>query len=148
EHAAYPRALRRLEHLRVRHRTISSRAARTPQNPLFAINLLDLLIRHSGANHKRETISFAKRRQMAIWRLLVMLARRNRWRWGSGGGGRDAAARRLRIVRHRLGVKELLRRRLFVTRIGLPRRWQAYYWGRMVTRQMPRGREHRLRYAR
>jgi hypothetical protein len=49
----------------VTHRTISSRALRDTRNPLFAINLLDLLIRHSGANHKRETIAFSKRRQSA-----------------------------------------------------------------------------------
>jgi len=27
-----------------------------PQNPFFPVNLLDLLIRHSSASHKRETI--------------------------------------------------------------------------------------------
>src|SRR5262245_35279265 len=56
EHQDYPRALRRVPHLQVRHRMISSREVRTPRNPLFAVNLLDLLIRHMGANHKRETI--------------------------------------------------------------------------------------------
>ena len=65
----HPRALRRLPHLDVTHCTVNSRAVRTPRNPLFAINLLDLLIRHSGANHKRETIAFSKRRQSAIDRL-------------------------------------------------------------------------------
>ena len=63
DHPAYPRALRRLPHLRVHHRVTSARAPRTPRNPLFPVNLLDLLIRHCGANHKRETIAFSKRRQ-------------------------------------------------------------------------------------
>jgi hypothetical protein len=36
---------------------------------------------------------------------------------------------------------------LFVTRRTLPARWQAYYWGRTATRLMPKGRDHRLRYA-
>ena len=147
QHPAYPRALRRLVHLHVQHHTISSRATRSTSHPLFAINLLDLLIRHSGANHKRETIAFAKRRQMAIWRLWVMLVWRNYLKWVSERRRQDTPAMRLGIFRRRLGVAQLLRRRLFVTRVGLPPRWQAYYWGQVVTRLMPRGREHRLRYA-
>ena len=56
---------------------ISSRAARTAQNPLFAINLMDLLIRHSGANHKRETIAFSKRRQAVVDRASIFVTWRN-----------------------------------------------------------------------
>ena len=147
EHRDYPRALRRLPHLRVRHLTTPSRAARTPENPLFAINLLDLLIRHSGANHKRETIAFAKRRQMAIWRLWVMLVWRNYMKWVSERRRQDTPAMRLGILGRRLSVSAVLSRRLFVSRAGLPRRWQTYYWGRTVTRLMPRGRDHHLRYV-
>ena len=147
EHADYPRALRRLPHLQVRHLTTPARAARTVHNPLFAINLLDLLIRHSGANHKRETIAFAKRRQMGAWRLWVMLVWRNYLKWVSERTARDTPAMRLGLVPRRLTVRQLLRRRLFVTRVGLPERWQQYYWGKIPTRLMPRGREHRLRYA-
>ena len=78
EHQDYPRALARQHHLAgVAHHTVSSRAARTPKNPLFAINLFDLLVRHSGANHKRETIAHSKRRQSAIaWRRRDICARR------------------------------------------------------------------------
>ncbi|MGH7742002.1 MAG: hypothetical protein ACRENS_08265 [Candidatus Eiseniibacteriota bacterium] len=147
EHADYPRALRRLGHLQVRHRTISSRAARTSHNPLFAINLLDLLIRHSGAGHKRETIAFAKRRQMAIWRLWVMLVWRNYMKWVSERRGENTPAMRLGLLRRRLAVSEVLKERLFASRIGLPERWQSYYRGRTRTRLMPNGREHLLRLA-
>ena len=147
EHADYPRALKRLRHLSVSHRTISSRAARTARNPLFAINLLDLLIRHSGANHKRETIAFAKRRQMASGRLWVMLVWRNYLKWVSERRRRTTPAMRLGLLTRRMRANELLRARLFVTQIGLPERWQTYYWGRTVTRMIPGGREHRLRYA-
>jgi hypothetical protein len=78
EHRDYPLALARQQHLKeVRHHTISSRALRDSRNPLFAINLLDLLIRHSGANHKRETIAFSKRRQSAAERLWLLVVWRN-----------------------------------------------------------------------
>ena len=147
EHTDYPRALRSLRHLEVTHRTISSRAARTPQNPLFAINLLDLLIRHGGANHKRETIAFARRRQMAIWRLWLMLVWRNYMKWVSERRQSETPAMRLGLLKRRLRPKELLRERLFVTRLGLPERWRTYYWGKTPTRMIPRSRDHRLRYA-
>jgi len=147
EHADYPRAVKRLPQLEFHHHTISSRATRTSHNPLFAINLLDLLIRHSGADHKRETIAFAKRRQMAIWRLWVMLVWRNYMKWVSERRRADTPAMRLGLLGHRLGVKALLRERLFVVRVGLPKRWQEYYWGKVVTRLLPKGEEHRLHYA-
>ena len=147
EHLDYPRALQRLPQLEVRHRTISARAARTPQHPLFAINLLDLLIRHSGANHKRETIAFAKRRQMAIWRLWLMLVWRNYMKWVSERRRKTTAAMRLGIWAGKLQASRLLAKRLFVSRVGLPERWRTYYWGRTQTRTIPNGRDHRRRYA-
>ena len=50
---------------------------------VLARDLLDLLIRHSGANHKRETIAFSKRRASAIERLCVFLVWRNWIKWFS-----------------------------------------------------------------
>ena len=147
EHQDYPKALKRLPHLKVEHHTISSRAARTARNPLFSINLLDLLIRHGGANHKRETIAFARRRQMAIWRLWVMLVWRNYLKWVSEQKHGDTPAMRLGIFKRKLRVKDVLKRRLFATRSGLPKRWKKYYAGKTVTRLMPKGRDHRLRFA-
>ena len=147
EHSDYPRALRRLPHLTVTHATISSRAARTPSHPLFAINLLDLLIRHCGANHKRETIAFAKRRQMAIWRLWLLLVWRNYMKGVSERRPMGTPAMRLGLMTRRLRARDVLCRRLWVTRIGLPDRWRPYYWGQVPTRAVPHGRDHRLKYA-
>jgi hypothetical protein len=147
EHTDYPRALKRVRHLTVEHHTTSSRAARTAHNPLFSINLLDLLVRHSGANHKRETIAFAKRRQMAILRLWVLVVWRNYLKWFSERGREQTPAMRGGVVPRRLRVPDVLRQRLFVSRTRLPDRWLPYYWGQVVTRAMPTGRAHGLRYA-
>ena len=147
EHQDYPRALVRLRHLQITHRTTSSRAARTVRNPLFPINLLDLLIRHSGANHKRETIAFSKRRQSAAERLAVLLVWRNYLKSFSERKRDATPAMRLGLCARRLGVAEVLARRLFVTRIGLPERWGRYYQRAIPTRQIPHGARHRLRYA-
>ena len=148
EHQAYPRALARLGHLAsVEHRTVSSRALRDTRNPLFAINLLDLLIRHSGANHKRETIAFSKRRQGAAARLWVTLAWRNYGKWFSERKRGDTPAMRAGACTGRLGVRHTLKERLFPGRIGLPERWEVYYRGLTPTRRIPNTRCHQLKYA-
>jgi len=147
QHSDYPRALRRLPHLAVTHRTISSRAARTPRNPLFPVNLLDLLIRHSGANHKRETIAFSKRRQSAIERLWVFLVWRN-WIKSFSERKRDGSpAMRLGLSERRLSVGELLAARLFPTRVRLAARWARYYWREIATRALPNGTRHQRVFA-
>jgi hypothetical protein len=148
EHRDYPRALAQQPHLaQVEHRTVSSRAARTPHNPLFAINLLDLLIRHSGANHKRETIAFSKRRQSAAERLWLLVVWRNYVKSFSERKRDATAAMRLGVCagRHRLAA--IFTQRLFPGRIGLPERWARYYGRRTPTRCLPRARTHALRYA-
>ena len=147
EHTDYPRALQRVPHLTVEHHTTSSRAARTSRNPLFAINLLDLLIRHGAADHKRETIAFAKRRQMAILRLWVLVVWRNYMKQFSERRRQGTPAMRRGLLDAPLRLNEILKERLFVSRGSLPPRWQRYYWGEVVTRAIANGRRHRLRYA-
>jgi hypothetical protein len=146
-HKAYPRALRRLRHLEIRHATVSSRAARTAQNPLFPINLLDLLIRHGSANHKRETIAYSKRRACAAERLAIFLVWRNWMRPYSIRKRGKTPAMRLGLTDHRVRAEELLDRRYFPSRIELPLRWQEYYAKSVVTRAIPMGRRHLLSYA-
>ena len=121
--------------------------ARTPQNPLFPVNLLDLLIRHSSANHKRETIAFSKRRQSAAERLFVLVVWRNYLKSFSERKRDATPAQRLGITGRRLTVDEVLAARLFPGRIGIPDRWGAYYWRLTPTRRIPNGRRHALRYA-
>jgi len=137
EHQAYPRALARLGHLAsVEHRTVSSRALRDTRNPLFAINLLDLLIRHSGANHKRETIAFSKRHQAVIWRAAWLLAWQNFAKPFSERHGGGTPAMRAGLCERPLAVEELLRRRRFPGRIRLAEEWRGYYHGQVPTRRI------------
>jgi hypothetical protein len=150
EHQAYPRALRRLPHLAIEHRTISSRAARTPQNPLFPVNLLDLLIRHSGSHHKRETIAFSKRLQSGCERMAIFAVWRN---WMKPFSERDrkaekeSPAMRLGLTDRLWRVEDVLAERLFPGRIALPEPWATYYWGKVPSRTVLRWRQHRRRYA-
>ena len=146
-HTSYPRAVRRCRHLEVSHRTISSRAARTSRNPLFPINLLDLLLRHSGSNHKRETIAASKRRASAIERMFVFLVWRNWVKCFSERERGASAAMRLGLVARRLEPAEILDRRIFPSRLQLPRRWQVYYWRETTTRAVAHCARHQLKYA-
>jgi hypothetical protein len=146
EHPAYPRALRRVRRP-VRLTVTSSRKARTTGNPLFPVNLADLLIRHSGANHKRETIAFSKRRQGAAERLAIFQVWRNFIKSFSERRGGGTPAQRIGITDRALTVQDVLRSRLFVTRIRLPGRLMRYYRRDIVTRRIPRGRRHQLAYA-
>jgi len=147
EHTDYPLALRDLPHLEVEHHTISSRAARTSRNPLFAMNLLDLLLRHSGADHKRETIAFAKRAQSTLARLWVFIVWRNYHKWFSERRPGETPAMRAGVCRSRWSVRRILGERLFPGRILLPERWRVYYRGLTPTRRIKNQKGHTLKYA-
>ena len=147
EHHAYPRAIRRVRHLRVEHDRTSSRAARTVQNKLFPVNHTDSLIRHSLSEHKRETISFARRRQCSAERLWVFTVWKN-WIKSFSERKKDASpAMRLGLSDHRWTVEELLKERFFPSRVELPDRWTDYYWRRIRTRRVPNGRIHDRKFA-
>jgi hypothetical protein len=140
EHRAYPRAFHGLERegYRIRHERTPSNEARTPQNPLFPVNLLDLLIRHDGANHKRETLAFSRRRQSAAERLAILQSERRQ---------DQSPAQRLGLLPAKLTPDAALRRRIFPSRVRLPVRLARYYRRDVETAPLRPGLRHRLRYA-
>ncbi len=147
EHPAYPRALRHLPPWTFAHQRTSSRAARIPRNPLFAVNLLDLLFRHHSANHKRETIAFSKRRQSVVERAALLLLWRNFIKPFSENHGGGTPAMRLGLVPRPRTVAEVLQARLFPSRVRLPPVWLRYYRRLVPTRPIPRPRIHNLALA-
>ena len=157
EHPAYPRAIRRVvreaERLKRRvstiiHRTVSSRAARTRDNPLFAINLVDLLFRHSHANHRRETIAFSKRRMATISRAQVFRVWRNWVKRRKENGDETTAAMVAGAAKGRLEWDDVFRRRLFPAHLGLAEFECRYYVGEVFTVALgERQQVHKLRMA-
>jgi len=147
DHPAYPRAFKRLPGLSIRHDVTSSKERRTASNPLFPVNLLDLLFRHNGANHKRETIAYSKRRQGAIERLAVFQVWRNWMRSYSVRKRGPTPAQALGLRRYRLSLRELLRTRLFVSRMRLPKVLESFYWRRVKTQAFRVNTGHTLNYA-
>jgi transposase-like protein len=156
DHPAYHRALRRLkrqsaaarERVPIQCQVTSSKERRTTSNPLFPVNLADLLLRHSNANHRRETIAFSKRRQAAIERLAVFCVWRNYVKRRREKGRRESAGMWLGLVERMLDWREILRRRLFPGPEDLPGPWADYYWRRVPTVALgSRQTRHVCRYA-
>jgi len=78
QHQAYPRALQKhpIAAL-VQHESYSSKAPRTTQNPLFAVNYVDRQIRKDLSDHTRETVQFAKHPGAMMARCWVYLFAHN-----------------------------------------------------------------------
>ncbi|HEU5171142.1 MAG TPA: hypothetical protein VFU46_11425 [Gemmatimonadales bacterium] len=147
DHPAYPRALRRLGGYRIRHERTPSIQARTPGNPLFPVNLMDLLLRHNSANHKRETIAFSKRHQAVIERAAVLVLWRNYVKRFSENHAGHTPAMRLGLSRGPRSPRAILQWRPFASRIALAPVWADYYRRRVATPGIARPREHRLTRA-
>lgn len=153
DHPAYRRALRRLKreepHLApIDHHVTSSQQRRTADNPLFPVNLADLLARHASANHRRETIAYSKRRQAALERAAIFTVWRNCIKKRRENGGEESAAMRAGVLRRMLRWGELLRRRLFPGHVSLPGVWAQYYWRKVQTAVLGEHQvSHDCRYA-
>ena len=147
EHPAYPRALRRLRPRPIRHECTPSVEARTARNPLFPVNLLDLLLRHNSANHKRETISFSKTHQSALERAALVQVWRNFVKPFSENRGGGTPAMRVGRMDRPLTIRQILRWRLFPGRVALPKTLARYYQRQIPTRRIPHTRRYELKLA-
>jgi hypothetical protein len=147
DHPSYRRPIRKYAG-QVAHVVVSSRARRDRGNPLWEVNLLDLILRHASANHRRETLAWSKRRQGSTYRLAIVAVWRN-WvqdRWVKRPG--RTPAMEAGMAERPLRVEELLRERLFPSQVRLSARWQQYYWGLVETPALERNRRHELKNAR
>jgi len=131
-HQSYPPAIRAIKAI-INHEVTPSTDYRDRHNRIYEINLLDGLIRHGVANHRRETWAWAKRRGMAALRLAVFLVWRNyvRPRWKKNC--RTTPAMQAGLMSRQLAVADILGQRLFAARVGLKGRWAEYYWGEVET---------------
>ncbi len=147
DHPAYKRSIRTMNAV-IDHRITPGSDHRDKNNALWEVNLLDLLIRHSNANHRRETIAWSKRRQSSAERLAILLVWRNymKGRREKVRGSPTPAMERGMMERP-MEISELLGRRIFRTRCELPARWSAYYDRIVETRALGNNRRHELRMA-
>ena len=147
DHKAYPRSMKTLT-TEITHRVTPGSQHRDKNNSLWVVNLLDLLIRHSSANHKRETIAWSKRRQSSAERLVILLVWRNyikRRREKSRSSPTPAMERGM--MDRPLEISELFGQRFFRGHFELPPRWALYYDRAVETRALARNAGHELVYG-
>ena len=147
EHQAYPRAMKRLADRCFEHEATSSKQPRTTKNPLFPANLADGLLRHSSANHKRETIAFSKRRQGVLYRVAIWVVWRNYAKCTSENRRSPPPAVLLGITQRALTVTEVLARRIHPKHMKLSGWLRRCYFGEIETRAIRRCVAHRARLA-
>jgi transposase-like protein len=146
QHLAYRRIVQRspvYRHLRrgncADHRTTSSEAPRTAQNPLFPVNYVDRLIRHRLREHTRETIAFGRHSAMQLYRMWIFawdLNTRREWRVKDPQAGRHAEQGSLTTegVAAMARIKrEFFRRRVDVRGGVLPGSLEAAWRAEVVT---------------
>jgi transposase-like protein len=146
DHRDYPRAMASFA-CTITHRITSSKERRDDRNRLWEINLLDLVIRHSTAAHKRETIAWAKRRQSSIEKLAIFQVWRNYLKRRREKGNRVTPAMLVGLASRPLRVRDIFSTRIFVEKVPLTPRWEQYYRRRVETRALRVNRTHRLTYA-
>ena len=147
DHKAYLRSMKTLE-TEIDHRVTPGSQHRDKNNSLWVVNLLDLLIRHSSANHKRETIAWSKRRQASAERLIILLVWRNYMKRRREKSRRSPTPAMERGMMERpLKIQELFGERLFRGHFELPPRWAEYYDRTVETRALGHNCRHELKYA-
>jgi len=129
EKTEYATALNRLQNPDIEHLTTHSKEPRIPKNPLFAVNAHHELLRHSGSNHKRETIAFSKCFKSVVWRHAIFQVWKNLVKGASERDPRRTPAQRLGITSKKWTVGELLDLKLSVTRMKLRKRVFDAYFG-------------------
>ena len=119
---------------RFAHRRTSSRAARTVDNPLFAVNYIDRQLRKDLHEHTRETVCFARNENLQMERLAIYTAEHNAakpFRINQPVGNTATHASVAGIEAHTIADirRRLYRSRKFFTRVELPE-WAERIWRR------------------
>ena len=157
-HAAYPDAIRRfglggrmtLEvHPNPKTRTADNRAATLVRDrAMFPSDQLHALLRHSCANHKRETIAFSKRHNALLERGFLYLVWRNFVKRRSERRTKDPSpAMQVGLAEERWSWDRVFAKRLFPWREPVPESWQTVYWREILTPALGRNARHALKYA-
>jgi hypothetical protein len=104
-------------------------------------------MRHSSANHKRETIAFSKRRQGALYRVAIWTVWRNYVKDRSENRKVGPPSVGLGLTERALSVAEVLSQRCFPDQIGISGWVSQCYFGKITTRAIEKCQSHHLTYA-
>ena len=155
DHPAYRSGLKgHPERKRIAHRSYANPKKRLSQQilrrdqELFAVDLLHSLMRHSLADHGRETIAFGRRLNALLERGFLAAVWRN-WIKGRSERKRDPTtpAMCLGLAREPWDWSCVLARRLFPWRIRVPDPWMDVYRRQLITPEIGPNTRHALRQA-
>jgi len=125
-----------------------SPAARARDRALHAVDQWHALLRHSRADHKRETIAFGRRLNAIMERLFLATVWRN---FVKGRSERRpdpvTPAMRLALSAEPWTWRQVLARRLFPRRARMPRVWRVLYRRDWTTPVLDTNLRHRRRHA-
>lgn len=134
-HFQYRRAIDLdLGELKIQHIMVSSKIARNFQNPLFAVNNIDLQARHNLAAFKRETIAFSKHSIAMMENFSLYACYRNYMRpkfWGTHRSdplnSKRSPAMELNLTKKILSFNEFFDERVCRTQVTLNDDWQRLF---------------------
>ena len=106
-----------------------------------------MLIRHSSANHKRETIAFSKRRQGTLYRMAIWAVWRNYIKNTSENRKTGPPAVGLGLIKMAMTVPDVLAGRCFPEEVELSGWLLRCYFGQIVTRAIRKCRAHEAVHA-
>lgn len=134
EHFQYRRVVEEdLRGAKITHLKTSSKITRNYQNPLFAVNYLDLQIRQETAAFRRETIAFSKHSVAMLESYFLYVLYRNYMRPKffksplSDPRSKESPAMRVGVARKILKFHELFDRRVLPTHVQLNEDWKNLY---------------------
>ena len=115
---------------------------------MFAVDLLHALLRHSLADHGRETIAFGRRLNALLERGFLAAVWRN-WIKGRSERKRDPTtpAMCLGLAREPWTWSRLLAQRLFPWRVCVPESWMDVYRRQLITPEIGPNTLHALSQA-
>ena len=123
-HPVYRRAVAQIPLGALTHHRISSRLPRTTGNRLFSVNYIDREIRKDLAEHRRETVCFARNTALSLQRMWIYLVHHNSCKPYRISPRRRFTHAEQAGVSHRLLARTLrywLTRRVFLSRTVLSR---------------------------
>jgi transposase-like protein len=144
----YPPAIRDAGLGDLEHKQVSGSLQRTPKNPLFEINLADMMIRHGNSSQKRETIAFNKRRQAGLERAWIWAAWRNFMCPRRIKRPGPTPAQLAGVASRRLTFEDIFEWRLLPEAVSLPAPWGRQVQRAIDTPVIGPNTRHRARYCR
>jgi len=157
DHPAYRAALQdHPRRRRVRHRRFPNPKRGPKGSPrtaeailrdreMFAADLLHRLMRHTCAHHRRETIAFGRRINALMERGFVLTVWRNFVKRRSERRPNEPTpAMRIRLAESPWDWRQVLARRLFASKVGVPEAWMKIYRRDWITPVVGRNERHRL----